>query len=176
MGQRPYQGLEGQKHSAAAQDSTFSQFPSDELRPATKTPWPEDVRGDDIEKWGWPEDPRPNADTDTWGWPDASASSTTSTKPSPSTADAAQVAEHVPKLSVIEQHKLRQVNQRNDEMAAIIAQLRSQEQVQYAGMHQQAFGPGSGMAVAMAWKCAADYGAWCRACRCKCCHLCNKSV
>ncbi|DBA90084.1 hypothetical protein WJX77_006923 [Trebouxia sp. C0004] len=141
--QAAHQGLH--RHLGEPENESFSRFPNDELRPATKTPWPEDVRGDDIEKWGWPEDAEPHAG---WGWPDAAANEPQiQTRPSTSTADAAEPSQQGAKLSVTEQQNLRQVNQRNEEMASIIAQLKLQEQIQYAnraraeGVHQQALAP-----------------------------------
>ena len=145
--QAALQGLH--RHLAEPENESFSRFPNDELRPATKTPWPEDVRGDDIEKWGWPEDAEPHAD---WGWPDAAVANEpqTHTRPSTSTADAAEPSQQAPKLTLTEAQNLRQVNQRNEEMASIFAQLKVQEQIQYAkrsraeGVHQQALAPGAG--------------------------------
>lgn len=148
--QAALQGLH--RHLAEPENESFSRFPNDELRPATKTPWPEDVRGDDIEKWGWPEDAEPHAD---WGWPDAAVANElrTQTRPSTSTADAGEPSQQAPKLTVTEQQNLRQVNQRNEEMAIIFAQLKLQEQIQHAnrcraeGVRQQAVAPGGDPAL-----------------------------
>lgn len=145
--QAALQGLH--RHLAEPENESFSRFPNDELRPATKTPWPEDVRGDDIEKWGWPEDAEPHAD---WGWPDAAVPNEpqTQTRPSTSTAGAAEPSQQAPKLTLTEQQNLRQVNQRNEELASIFAELKLQEQIQYAnrsraeGVRQQALAPGAG--------------------------------
>ena len=129
---RPAGLLGYNRQVSGADNGTFSQFPDDELRPATKTPWPEDVRGDDIEKWGWPEDTEPHAGPHDWEGQEAAASAGAPAQTHTNAADTAQPTQQAPTLSFAEQQNLRQVNQRNDEMAAIIAQLRLQEQIQYA--------------------------------------------
>ena len=142
------------------QPTSLSEYPIDELRPIDghKTPWPEDVRAADIDKWGWPEEAEPDSRGETWGWPDAAADAAAPpTQPAVSTAEIAQVVQQASQLSSIEQQNLKQVNERNDEMAAIIAQLKLQEQIQFAGqtghhsVQQQRLGPGSGKAVSVDW-------------------------
>ena len=116
----------------------------DELRPADgeKIPWPDEVRDADADMWGWPEDAKPGNDSGTREWQNAAQpQSAAASKPSVRTRRPQQ-------LPATEQQNLRQVEQRNNEMAAIFAQLKVQEQMRQAvqaKLSQQAFAHASGI-------------------------------
>ena len=120
----------------------------------SKTAWPEEseVRDDDITKWGWDDqaeagssDNASAAAEEPASSPPASTSQRNMPRPGRSKRDRPKEP-RAPRLSQLQQQTLRQVDQRNADLAAVMTRLRLQELRQQSGQlspgaaYQQSFG------------------------------------
>ena len=133
---------------------TYPTFSIDDLQEDSKTAWPEEseVRDDDITKWGWDDqaqagssDNASAAAEESASCPPASTSQRNMPRPGRSKRDRPKEP-RAPRLSQLQQQTLRQVDQRNADLAAVMTRLRLQElrqqtgQISQGAAHQQPFG------------------------------------